>query len=285
MDSSDDLAANLRNYEIQLQQVVAALESDANNEELLKLKNDLEEVVALTKELMGPIPSQSSSSSGSANVSSSQSSSYSFRAGDKVLAPWSVDGLYYEARIDDVTSDGQCTVTFSKDVLPQASSSSIDGKPRRWDKGINEVCLVSLLKPTSDSGSYKNRSGGSGSVFAKPSKDDSGHSKGSHQSREALKKKQQKRLQKLKDMEEEREKDKQKWQQFATGKKSNKKKGFTTAAGGKKVSIFASPDGVDGRVGVGTCGISGEYPFSSIETFINDPKLTEIILFSSQENL
>lgn len=42
MSSGEDLAANLRNYLIQLQQVEAALTSDANNEELLKLKDDLE---------------------------------------------------------------------------------------------------------------------------------------------------------------------------------------------------------------------------------------------------
>lgn len=42
MSSGEDLAANLRNYLIQLQQVEAALTSDPNNEELLKLKVDLE---------------------------------------------------------------------------------------------------------------------------------------------------------------------------------------------------------------------------------------------------
>jgi hypothetical protein len=38
---SDNCAANLRNYQIQLQQVEAALISDSNNAELNKLKNDL----------------------------------------------------------------------------------------------------------------------------------------------------------------------------------------------------------------------------------------------------
>lgn len=38
---SEDSAANLRNYQIQLQQVEAALVNDENNEELNKLKNDL----------------------------------------------------------------------------------------------------------------------------------------------------------------------------------------------------------------------------------------------------
>jgi hypothetical protein len=38
---SENCAANLRNYQIQLQQVEAALISDSNNAELNKLKNDL----------------------------------------------------------------------------------------------------------------------------------------------------------------------------------------------------------------------------------------------------
>jgi hypothetical protein len=41
IEMSDNCAANLRNYQIQLQQVEAALISDSNNAELNKLKNDL----------------------------------------------------------------------------------------------------------------------------------------------------------------------------------------------------------------------------------------------------
>ena len=40
--SGEDLAANLRNYSIQLQQAEAVLAEDPTNEELLKLKSDLE---------------------------------------------------------------------------------------------------------------------------------------------------------------------------------------------------------------------------------------------------
>src|SRR2546426_60308 len=108
MDANEEHAANLKNYEIQLQQVMVALASDPKDEELLKLKTDLEEVIELTKELMGPLDSGPSHAQ-----EASQSTFHSFRAGEKVLAPWSVDGLYYEARVDDVTSDGQCTVFFS----------------------------------------------------------------------------------------------------------------------------------------------------------------------------
>ena len=50
--------------------------------------------------------------------------------------------------------------------------------------------------------------------------------------------------------EEEREKEKQKWTSFSA--KAFGKKGFV------KKSIFKTPETVDGKVGVGTCGISGQ---------------------------
>lgn len=69
--------------------------------------------------------------------------------------------------------------------------------------------------------------------------------------KEYLKKKKQKKVQRFKEMEEERETDKNKWLNFKT--KATKKTGSI-----KIKSIFASPDNVNGRVGIGTCGVSGK---------------------------
>lgn len=69
--------------------------------------------------------------------------------------------------------------------------------------------------------------------------------------KEYLKKKKLKKQQRFKDLEEEREHDKNKWLNFAA--KSSKKSGNQA----KAKSIFASPDNVNGRVGIGTCGVSG----------------------------
>ena len=44
--------SELSSYQLQLQQVEAALTSDPANSELLKLKADLEQVIDLTKELV-----------------------------------------------------------------------------------------------------------------------------------------------------------------------------------------------------------------------------------------
>ena len=44
--------ADLKSYNLQMQQVDAALTSDPNNPELLKLKEDLQEVISLTQDLL-----------------------------------------------------------------------------------------------------------------------------------------------------------------------------------------------------------------------------------------
>lgn len=73
---------------------------------------------------------------------------------------------------------------------------------------------------------------------------------GKSYNREYLKKKKQKKQQRFKQIEEERESEKNKWLSFHT--KASKKPGVRTK------SIFASPDNLTGRVGIGTCGISGQ---------------------------
>merc|ERR1711978_258447 len=64
------------------------------------------------------------------------------------------------------------------------------------------------------------------------------------------KKEKKKHLENLKALEAEREKEKNKWSAFSA--KAFGKKGFV------KKSIFKTPESSDGRVGVGTCGISGQ---------------------------
>ena len=44
--------ADLKSYNLQMQQVDAALTSDPHNPELLKLKEDLQEVISLTQDLL-----------------------------------------------------------------------------------------------------------------------------------------------------------------------------------------------------------------------------------------
>ena len=62
-NSVSEEEANLATYSLQLQQVEAALTNDPGNQELLKLKTDLQEIIALTQQLIETTRATSSSSS------------------------------------------------------------------------------------------------------------------------------------------------------------------------------------------------------------------------------
>ncbi|KAK2144384.1 hypothetical protein LSH36_762g00015 [Paralvinella palmiformis] len=103
---------------------------------------------------------------------------------------------------------------------------------------------VSLLLPV---GQGQKRSGEDAGLIKPKSKRDKIAAE-----REYKKKKAQKKAQRLKQLEEERESEKNKWLDF------NAKIFSKTSKGKVKKSIFATPDSVSGRVGVGTCGKSGK---------------------------
>lgn len=76
-------------------QVEAALTTDPENEELLKLKIDLEEVIELTQDLIKsqqqekkPEPSEEKDPEKLAILASK------WKAGDQCMAPWSEDGKW-----------------------------------------------------------------------------------------------------------------------------------------------------------------------------------------------
>ncbi|KFM81040.1 Survival of motor neuron-related-splicing factor 30, partial [Stegodyphus mimosarum] len=215
---AEDLSVNLQSYQVQLQQVEAALTNDPSNEELLKLKKDLQEVILLTTELI-TANSEKATPTLSYEGSSKESSALQCRwnTGDKCLAPWSEDGQYYEAVIEDITEDGQCTVHFVA-------------------YGNTDVSDLEHLRPLDKEHDFPESSSKSRKQIIQAQK-------------EYKKKKAQKKAQRMKQLEEEREKEKLKWHSF-NAKAFNKK-------GHVKKSIFASPDNINGRVGIGTCGIGG----------------------------
>uniref|UniRef100_A0A1B8Y718 Survival of motor neuron-related-splicing factor 30 n=1 Tax=Xenopus tropicalis TaxID=8364 RepID=A0A1B8Y718_XENTR len=162
---AEDLAKQLAGYKAQLQQVESALTANGENEDLLKLKKDLQEVIELTKDLLSSQPSETADD---ACDDMSASGSQSWKVGEKCMAVWSDDG--------------------QKEMIAAQ--------------------------------------------------------------REYKKKKALKKAQRIKELEQEREDQKVKWQQFNNKAYSKNKKGQV------KRSIFASPESVTGKVGVGTCGIA-----------------------------
>ena len=109
--------ADLKSYNLQMQQVEAALTSDPGNQELLTLKGDLEQVIELTKQLIEQqrvaesesaastsstsevFPSPSESSSSSSEVSKKKARPHDhlkpvkhWQVGEQCQAIWSKDG-------------------------------------------------------------------------------------------------------------------------------------------------------------------------------------------------
>lgn len=213
-------------------QVQAALLTDPENTELLKLKQDLEEVIDLTRDLIKTQLEEQKKSSYVTNyydeieaaliaaekLQRNYKPAKIWKIGDKCTAKWNEDGQYYDATLEGITEAGEVSVIF--DAYQNRSTTTIKELKERVEK--NEVfpsCSTKRHRPNQ---------------------------------KEYLKKKKQKKLQRFKELEEEREGEKNKWLNFST--KSSKKAGVV-----KGKSIFASPENPNGRVGIGTNGISGKF--------------------------
>lgn len=205
--------------------------TEPENIELLKLKKDLEEVIELTRDLIKRQLEEQKKSSYVEKEPTASSVYYDdieqalldaeklvqakvWKIGDKCQAKWTEDGQYYDATIEGITDGGEVSVIF--DAYQNRSTTSLSELKERSAR--NEVF------PSNKRHRPNNK--------------------------EYLKKKKQKKQQRFKELEEEREADKNKWINFSS--KSTKK------AGVKPKSIFASPENVNGRVGIGTCGVSGK---------------------------
>ncbi|XP_068184168.1 survival of motor neuron-related-splicing factor 30 [Antennarius striatus] len=216
---SEDLTKQLSSYKAQLQQVDVALSTDPDNEDLRKLQKDLQEVIDLTKDLLSSQPSDGSSST---NGLDKVPQKVHWKVGDRCMAVWNHDGQVYEAEIEEIDREnGTAAITFSEygnaEVIPLQNLKAVEEGKHRDDDG---------------SGKPKSRK----EQIA--------------EQREYKKKKAQKKVQRMKELEQEREEQKSKWQQFNNKAYSKNKKGQV------KRSIFASPESVNGKVGVGTCGIA-----------------------------
>merc|ERR1712168_601639 len=111
------MATELESYEIQLEQVDLALSQDLENEELLALKEDLLQVINLTKQLESEQKEQvkqKAQQKSDKQTTESDKLKATYLPGQSCLAPWSKDGHYYRCVIDELLP-GSTTVavTFS----------------------------------------------------------------------------------------------------------------------------------------------------------------------------
>lgn len=121
----------------QLDQVLVALEVNFNSKRLLKLKNDLEEMIN------EQVNCCSINSSTCQTNSSTCDGNNSYKIGQRVLAPWSVDNVYYEAVILDFIYNNQCKVSISTDnyFIDENRHICMSNKPVAV-----EVCSIDSLK-------------------------------------------------------------------------------------------------------------------------------------------
>ncbi|ELU06148.1 hypothetical protein CAPTEDRAFT_20281 [Capitella teleta] len=221
---AEDLESNLATYKLQLQQVEAALESDSTSEELLKLQHDLDEVIKLTEDLI----SAQKTANPTPDPSTSDFPERKWAIGDKCCAPYIRDKCYYRGTLEDMLVDGTCTVTFTEYDHTEAVPIS-QLRPVEMATPRAKALAVGLKKRLKTKKEF---------MAAE---------------REYKKKKQQKKAQRIKALEDEREGEKNKWLSFNSKSFSSK-----SSRGKIKKSIFATPEAVEGRVGVGTCDTGGK---------------------------
>ncbi|KIY47023.1 hypothetical protein FISHEDRAFT_59919 [Fistulina hepatica ATCC 64428] len=206
--------AELEEYQLQLSQVETALKEDPSNAELASLRDELKQLIDLTRTALDQAEAASSSKSESKkNVTPV----HSLVAGDECLAKYSGDGTWYPARITAVagsTDDPVYSVVF---------------------KGYN---TTELLR-SSDIKSMPTNYNAAPSNKRKLTKQE-------EEEKERKKRRNEKKVEVRAAKAKEQMAKQASWQKFA---KKSEKKGIHIA-GVSGTSIFKTPDNPLGRVGV-----------------------------------
>ena len=144
---AEELKNNLDTYKLQLQQVEAALTAEPTNEELLKLKQDLLEVIALTNELINAQREVEDDGKSKNSERNSHKKVINWNVGYKCMAPWSNNGQYYDCTIEDVSENGEVSIRFdafgNSDIT---TVSKLKERPRGLEGGMSDKSLAEKLK-------------------------------------------------------------------------------------------------------------------------------------------
>ncbi|EFO28151.1 hypothetical protein LOAG_00331 [Loa loa] len=134
MNTMEDLGS----YKLQLQQVEAALLTEPDNDELLKLKVDLQEIIALQEELTSATAEQPSS------MASDDAIKNPWKVGDQCMAP-SSNGQKYLAVIDGFAQDNVAVTLVGKGTKSMVNVNNLsavskdDGKMYVWEKSAKNM--------------------------------------------------------------------------------------------------------------------------------------------------
>ncbi|KAI0244613.1 hypothetical protein L0F63_005922 [Massospora cicadina] len=140
----------LESYNIQLEQVNLALSQDPDNAELLKLREDLFQLIDLTKTFL------ESQASTTKKTPEEKKKLPVFEVGDQCMAKWAGDGVYYQAVVSAKTEVGESTMysvvfvgyntveLFKPEDLKYCSTESMKPEP---PEPVKEVKIKKRRKP------------------------------------------------------------------------------------------------------------------------------------------
>eukprot|EP01121_Diplochlamys_sp_Union-15-3_P014773 TRINITY_DN4759_c0_g1_i1.p1 TRINITY_DN4759_c0_g1~~TRINITY_DN4759_c0_g1_i1.p1 ORF type:complete len:275 (+),score=64.92 TRINITY_DN4759_c0_g1_i1:133-957(+) len=242
--SIEEITNRLEDFNQQLQSVRQDLEEHPNNKELEQLKAGLLEVIKGTRDLL--VLKQEAELLKKAEIQAADealnkvdiqeiAASRGLAVGTKCEAIYSVDGVWYDAKIDRITDEG-FVVTFTgygnTEVVPpnfiKLKEEKQFKKRKREDFSTASAAVLQNIPkslqilPTDSEKVRKVKKRRVKAIKAKG---------------------------KLQKVEAERNERKKNWQSFVSGFGTKKKTGFYTGTV-RKQSIFRSPDSVEGKVGV-----------------------------------
>ncbi|MED6131169.1 hypothetical protein PIB30_007464 [Stylosanthes scabra] len=257
--SIEELASNLSTYKDQLQQVRQLLKDEPGNSEYVDMERELNEVIALTEELLatakeneiggsnaGPDAS-APSNEGELEISSDHQDKYPI--GTKVQAVWSEDGEWYDATIEAYTPNGYYVSYDNWGNKEEVDPANI----RPIQEGTVDALKEAERVAEATKQAIKRKIAQAATVDVQsrtlPAKlriepDDPEDVKAAKRKKiHAFKSKMR-----MEQLEVTQNKRQNAWQQFQSTKGKTKKIGFFS--GRKRESIFKSPDDPHGKVGV-----------------------------------
>ncbi|KAK6915843.1 Survival motor neuron, Tudor domain [Dillenia turbinata] len=272
--SIDELASNLSTYKDQLLQVRKLLGDDPGNSEYVDMEKELEEVIALTEELLATAKqnefSESNIGAGTAaspglrqSMGNSQhemeSGHYAdqyeqFPVGTKVQAVWSEDGEWYDATIEALTPNGYVVCYNGWGNKEEVDPDNI----RPIQGGVVDALVEAEREAEATKQAIKRKIAQAAAADFQskslPAKlriePDDPEDVVKNLTKAAKRKKIHafKSKMRVEQLEVTQNKRQNAWQQFQTTKGRAKKVGFFS--GRKRESIFKSPDDPNGKVGV-----------------------------------